>query len=184
MEDVRRLREEQEHRPFGPFYRYELIDGELVVTPAPSWTHQEAVRRIARMLEDYLAAHPAGHPYLAPAAVDLAADSSIEPDVFVVPLVEGRRPKRWEEARRLLLAVEVLSPSTARYDRGKKRALYLRRGVPEFWVVDLDARVVERWQAGDERPEIVTDELRWLPEGAAEPLVVDLPAFFAQVHDE
>ena len=184
MKDVLRLREERSTRESGPWLRYELIDGELVVTPAPSLRHQEAVRRIIRILEDYLAVHRVGHPYISPADVAMGPDSNVEPDVFVAPLVGGRRPKTWDELGPLLLVVEVLSPSTARYDRKGKRALYLRRGVPEYWIVDLDARVVERWQTGDERPAMLAEALRWQPAGATEPLVVDLPAFFAQVLDE
>ena len=62
-----------------------------------------------------------------------------------------------------LLAVEVLSPSTARADRTVKRRLYQRAGVPEYWIVDLEARLVERWRPADERPEVLTDTLTWRP---------------------
>ena len=77
--------------------------------------------------------------------------------------------------------MEVLSPSTARADRTVKRRLFQRTGVPEYWIVDLDARVVERWRPGDDRPEVLTDSLHWQPAAAAEPLRIDLPAFFMQV---
>ena len=46
-------------------------------------------------------------------------------------------------------------------DRGKKRRLYLEAGVEEYWIVDIDAKLIERWHAGDDRPEIVEDVLRW-----------------------
>ncbi len=55
----------------------------------------------------------------------------------------------------------VLSPSTAARDRGIKRRLYLEAGVEEYWIVDVDARMVERWRAGDVRPEIIDKELGW-----------------------
>lgn len=80
-----------------------------------------------------------------------------------------------------ILAVEVLSPSTARYDRALKRKLYQRVGVAEYWIVDLDARLVERWRPEDERPEIVTDRLIWVPAGAPEPLAVGLDEYFREV---
>ena len=59
------------------------------------------------------------------------------------------------------MAVEILSPSTASRDRGVKRRLYLQAGVEEYWIVDIDGRVVERWRSGDERPEIVERSLEW-----------------------
>ncbi len=79
--------------------------------------------------------------------------------------------------------VEVVSPATARYDRTIKRALYQRVGVMEYWIVDLDARLVERWRPEDTRPEIVTDSLTWHPAGTSEPMVLDLEAFFKEVHE-
>jgi Uma2 family endonuclease len=54
-----------------------------------------------------------------------------------------------------------------------------QRHVPEYWIVDLDARLVERWRPEDTRPEILTERLDWLPEGALEPFQLDLPAYFA-----
>jgi Uma2 family endonuclease len=98
-------------------------------------------------------------------------------------LVGGRRPRRWSDITRLLLAVEVLSPSTARADRTVKRRLFQRVGVPEYWIVDVEARLVERWRPGDARPEIVTDALAWQPEPAHAPLVIDLPTLFAAILD-
>jgi Uma2 family endonuclease len=56
--------------------------------------------------------------------------------------------------------------------------LYQRLGLPEYWIVDLDARVVERWRPTDERPEMLIEELRWQPDGAEDPLVTHLPAYF------
>ena len=79
---------------------------------------------------------------------------------FVVPIgPDGRRGANWTDIHALLLAVEILSPSTARADRQAKRRLHQRERVGEYWIVDLDARVVERWRPDDERPEIVTRTL-------------------------
>jgi Uma2 family endonuclease len=93
----------------------------------------------------------------------------------------GRRVGQWSEIRGLLLAVEVLSPSTARADRQVKRRLYQEERVGEYWIVDLDARVVERWQAGDDRPQIVAVTLTWRPDPSATPFELDLPRFFGEV---
>ncbi|HXO84958.1 MAG TPA: Uma2 family endonuclease, partial [Gemmatimonadales bacterium] len=104
-------------------------------------------------------------------------------DVFVVGLVAGRRPREWSDIERLLLAIEVLSPSTARADRTTKRRLYQRAGV-EYWIVDLEARLVERWRPGDERPEILTERIEWLPAPGVVPLIIDLGGFFRRVFDD
>ena len=76
--------------------------------------------------------------------------------------------------------VEVLSPSTARLDRRVKRQRYKREGVPEYWIVDLDGRLVERWRPVDDRPEILADRISWQPFKESDTLVIDLLAFFAR----
>jgi Uma2 family endonuclease len=165
--------------------RYEVIDGVLWVTPAPSFTHQRAVLGLAVRLHAYLREHPIAAPIIAPADVEFQEPHTmVEPDVFAVPLIEGRLPRNFLEAGRLLLAVEVLSPSSARADRDVKRRLYQRQGVPEYWIVDLDARLIERWRPADERPEILTDQIEWQPDPTHPPLAMELPAFFAEVWGE
>ena len=119
--------------------RYEVIDGELYASPAPTWEHQAAVQELLIQLRTYLAGTAIGHVVLSPADVEFRDDRMVEPDLFVVPLVDGRAPRDWQEAGRLLLAVEIVSPSTARADRLKKRTLYREERVDEYWVVDLDA---------------------------------------------
>ena len=83
-----------------------------------------------------------------------------------------------------LLAVEVLSPSTARSDRVVKRPLYREERVPEYWIVDLDSRTIERSTPDEPRPELLDERLDWSPEGATEHLTIDLPAYFARALDE
>lgn len=161
--------------------RYEVIDGELFVTPAPSWRHGDAVLALVRRLDPYLREHRLGHLKIAPQEVEFDPRNLVEPDLFVVPLVGGRRPLRWEDVRRLQLAIEILSPSTARADRLRKRALYQRERVPEYWIVDPDARVVERWRPDDERPEILDARLEWQPDPTASSLLIDLNGYFAEV---
>lgn len=165
--------------------RYEVVDGALLVTPAPSWTHQFAVGAFYRVLWQYASGNDVGEPIVSPADVELGPETLVQPDVFVVPVLEdGQRARDGSEVQgRLLLAVEVLSPSTARADRHLKRRLYQHAGVPEYWIVDLDARLVERWRPNDDRPEIVTEQLEWLPVPATDPLTIDLPALFAEVLD-
>ncbi|HEY7877937.1 MAG TPA: Uma2 family endonuclease [Gemmatimonadaceae bacterium] len=153
--------------------RYEVVDGELLVTPTQTWRHQDAAKQLFVCLHSYLDAHQVGDVWFAPADVEYGSATMVEPDLFVVPLVGGRRARRWEDVGRLLVAVEILSPSSARADRTVKRRLYQREGVPEYWIVDVDARLIERWRPEDERPEILADRLTWAPDGAAVPFTVD-----------
>jgi Uma2 family endonuclease len=161
--------------------RYEVIAGELFVTPAPSFDHQAAVYRLLLRLGPFVDAQRLGYALASPADIEFDEADLVQPDVFVTPRIEGRRPRRWSEVKALLVAVEVLSPSTARADRAVKRRLFQRVGVPEYWIVDVEARLVERWRPGDERPEIVTESLAWRPTAAAEPLVIDLPKLFSEI---
>jgi Uma2 family endonuclease len=163
--------------------RYEVIDGELFVTAAPSWRHQEAALAIYALLRDYLRRERVGHALIAPADVIFSPRRAVQPDVFVVPLFHGRRPERFEDVGHLLVAIEVLSPSTARADRVAKRTLFRDEGVDEYWIVDLDSRVVERSTPDEPRPELLTEELVWEPTGAVMPLSIDLTAYFAGVID-
>ena len=163
--------------------RYELVDGELLVTPSPNWSHQTAVGRILTLLNEYLKRQSVGRANLAPLDVLVAWVSLVHPDVLVGPVPHAKRLLAEMPARELLLAVEVLSPSSGRHDRVKKRPHY-QRHVPEYWIVDLDARIIERWRPGDDRPEILADVLEWAPAGSTEPLRLDLAPFFAEVFDE
>ena len=162
--------------------RYEVIDGELFVTPAPSWTHQRAVSELYLLIMPYLREHGLGNAIIAPADVVFGPRNAVEPDLFVVPLVAGSVPRTWEEVGRLLLAVEVLSPSTRRTDRGEKRDLYKRKAVPRYWIIDTDARTVERWLPDDSAPETFASTLEWQPDATVPPLVIDLPTYFDRVH--
>jgi Uma2 family endonuclease len=113
----------------------------------------------------------------------LSPKRGVQPDLFVVPLVAGRAPKHFDDVKRLLLAVEVLSPSTARADRVVKRMLYRDEQVAEYWVVDLDARTIERSTRPDARPEILARGIEWLPTGASIPLATHLETYFATLPD-
>ena len=138
---------------------------------------------VIRIIAAYLEREPYADVLLAPADVSFSRTRIVQPDVFVVPLVDGRRPRKFEDVGRLLLAVEILSPSTARADRVAKRVLFHDEGVREYWVVDLDARAFERSTPADARVDIIVDRLEWTVDGASAPLVVDVPEYFARVLD-
>ena len=164
--------------------RYEVVDGELLVTPAPSWLHQGAVGELYVLLREYARQHGL-HCVMAPADVAFSRTDVVEPDVFVTPRrIDGALPRDFDDVRHLVLAVEVLSPSSIRADRHVKRRLYQRERVDEYWVVDASHRVVERWRPETEVPDVLAESLAWAPAAGAEPLVIDLAAYFRRVHGE
>ena len=160
--------------------RHEVVDGEHLVSPSPRLLHQRAVFLIEVPLWNYVTAHGLGECFHSPADVELDPHTLLQPDVFVTA---RRRAKNWTEILPLRLAIEVLSPSTARADRIVKRRRFQRAAI-EYWIVDLDARLVQRWLAGDKRPEVAAERLEWQPESALPPLVFDLVPFFREVHAE
>jgi len=178
-ERVRELIDEERHWP-----RYEVIDGELLVTPAPSPVHQRAVALLFALLHPYVERTRIGHTFTSPADIELSPKTMVQPDVFVVPPFAGPTPRSWKEVERLLLAAEVISPSSAWSDRTKKRPLFQRYTVPEYWIVDVDSRIVERWRPGDDRPEVLRTAVTWQPSDEHEPLEIDLAAYFAEVTGE
>lgn len=157
--------------------RYEVIHGALIVTPSPRPRHERVRVRLVMLLESYLRA--VGRPdclFGAPCDISWDADTLVQPDLLVVPTEEITND--WRSYRTLLLAIEILSPSTARYDRVVKRRLYQEYRVASYWVIDHEAGVVEVWHPGDERPEIVTDVLRWRVQPDAPELAIDLASLF------
>lgn len=157
--------------------RYETVYGELLVTPAPRAWHQEVLARLVWALRTYLIEQGGGHVFSSPADISWGPDTLVQPDAFVVP-VEDARTMDWTRMRRLLLAVEVLSPSSRRADRFAKRRLYQEKGVPTYWVVEPDAGYVEVWSPDQRFPVIEEHRLVWRPEGARDALVLDLQDLF------
>ena len=166
----------------SPGDRWEYVDGEVLVTPAPHWVHQRAVTRLYVVLQPYVEASGIGELFAVSPDVRLDARVVLQPDLIIVP--PGHLRKRSDYVNRLVLAVEVLSPGSAHHDRVKKRPAYQRNRVSEYWIVDERSRTVERWRPDDERPEILAERLEWQPEGAYAPLVIDLSAYFAGVIPE
>ena len=165
--------------------RYELLDGELLVSPSPNVPHQVAVAALSYRISAYVEEHGLGLlPLFSPADLDFRAGQLLQPDLFVVSLETGRRVIEWSDFGIPLLVVEVPSPSTAFQDRNRKRVRYQKSGVGEYWIVDTDARLIERWKPDDDRPEILTDRIEWQPDRNRPPLVIDLPPFFREVWRE
>ena len=160
--------------------RYEIIDGQLFVTPAPSNPHQYIVGELYARLLSYLRGSGVGYPVMSPSDVSRAdrKRNRVQPDVFVVRVTNGKRPAGLFDLADLLLAVEVVSPGNPRYDYQTKRQLYLDAGIPEYWIVSHEARTVARWRTADDPGEILSQRLEWHPAGMPAPFELDLPQFF------
>ena len=173
VEDVRALPDDRN--------RYETIAGELFVTPCPSLRHQAVLARLHLTIGPYVEQHQLGQLLFAPFDVVYGPMTLVEPDLL---FVSSRRRQVLTE-REVIgapdLVVEVLSPSTARTDRGRKRALYQETGVREYWIVYAEQNLVEIWRPGAKVAEVCTDVVQWRPDPAIDPLTIDLAAIFKPV---
>ena len=158
--------------------RYELVHGELLVSPSPRWVHQRIVKRLMFAIDPFCVAHGCGELVLSPADISWGSDTLVQPDLFVVTPREADG-REWSEIRTLDLVVEVLSPSTAKQDRFQKRKLYQLQGVHTLWLVDIDAKQVEVWTPDASFPKVETERVSWTPPGAGATLVIELAALFA-----
>jgi Uma2 family endonuclease len=151
--------------------RYEFVGGRLLVTPAPAPRHQLAIGWLFERLAPYTRAHGVGKTILSPADIEVNPGELNQPDVFVVS--SPARFASWHQVESLALVIEVVSPGSARHDRGDKRRAYSSAGV-EYWLVDLDAQRVERWHPKAHAAEVCSHTLTWRPSIAAEPLELSL----------
>lgn len=160
--------------------RYEVVFGELLVTPSPRPWHEIVQLRLLTALHRYLDDHHIGVVLGSRGDISWGPDVLVSPDVFVVSL-EQARTLDWSQMRELLLIAEVLSPSSARYDRFVKRRRYQEAGVPVYWIVDGDERRVEVWTPTDTFPVFETERLGWWPAGTSRPFVMELAELFRAV---
>ena len=123
--------------------RYELLDGELIMVPAPNTKHQDVQFRLALQLGNWIIKRGLGRAFNPPYDVVLSEHDTVQPD-FV--FISREREHLLSGGKNLQgapdLAVEILSPSSAEQDRGKKRALYGQHGVTEYWLVDPIAQTI------------------------------------------
>jgi Uma2 family endonuclease len=151
--------------------KYELIRGELFVTPPPTDNHETISARLTRLLDPYVAAHGLGFVYH-PRAVLRREGSEVEPDLMVRQAQSDAKAD-WDKAPLPVLIVEILSDSTRRRDRRHKRDFYMDAGVAEYWIVDPEGRTITSVARG--RDDVVaTDRIAWSPPGAVVALMVEV----------
>jgi Uma2 family endonuclease len=173
VEDVRAIPDDRN--------RYETIAGDLFVTPAPSARHQVVLGRLFLAVGSYVERHRLGLACFAPLDVVYGPMTLVEPDLLFVSSKRREVLTEREVIGAPDLVVEVLSPSTARTDRVRKRALYQETGVREYWIVDAEQNRVEIWRPGAKEAEVHIDVVHWTPDPSIEPLAIDLPAIFKPV---
>ena len=130
--------------------RYQLLDGEMILAPSPTTKHQRILLKLLRSLSAILVDRDLGLIWSAPLDVVLSDYDVAQPDIL---FVSNERADIITEANiqgAPDLVVEVLSPSTAGYDRGYKQVLYGRHGVREYWIVDPDAETVDILVEGED----------------------------------
>jgi Uma2 family endonuclease len=148
-----------EKLPEGPPY-YELIEGNLIMSPSPNFYHQQILLRLSRWIGNYLEQNSIGILAVAPSDVVVDGINVLQPDLYFVS--NSRRSVIVESGAKGApdLAVEILSPSNALRDRNEKRSIYARAGVKEMWIVDPEAHVIEAHQLTqglDSAPAIVRE---------------------------
>ena len=158
--------------------KYELIDGEIVVSAAPAINHQRLVFRLARWLADIADANEGDEAFVSPVAVSLNPANTLEPDV----VYRKRESASVVEARRIHgvpeLVIEVISPGSTSRDQVRKRAIYEAAGVPEYWIVDPARKTVLALRLRDGRYEALTPDGSRLASDILPAFTVDLTALF------
>ncbi|MQA89404.1 MAG: Uma2 family endonuclease [Gemmatimonas sp.] len=160
--------------------RYEVIAGELYVSPSPLTRHQLVSQRLNRQLDEFVEQHDLGWVLGAPVDVLFAEGNYMVPDlIFVRRERVGIISDRGIEAAPDLI-IEIASPSSARIDRGPKLQQYMRFGVPLYWVVDPDAGHVEVHEllGSQAEPLIEAETLTWTPVPSGPTLTIEVPPLF------
>lgn len=130
--------------------RYEVLEGELRMVPAPGRAHQRVITRLGTIIDAYVEEHRLGYCFHAPFDVVLADDTVVQPDfTFVLEEHIEQRDDGHGVTGPPDLVIEVLSPSSARLDRTRKRSIYAKAKVPWLVLVDPNERTVEVFRLQD-----------------------------------
>ena len=129
--------------------RYQLLDGDLILAPSSTTRHQKISGRMYLALEQFTTSRELGQVFYAPTDVVFANEDVAQPDLLFVSNARAGIVTSASIQGAPDLVVEILSPGTARYDRGYKLTLYGRHGVREYWLVDPEAESVEVLTLGE-----------------------------------
>lgn len=149
----RQFRRWVDGRPRGDCNHYELLRGQIVMSPPAGWTHARLEVRLARRLEEHVVGEGLGLVFGSSLGFDLPSGDTVQPDASFLTTERFRQhpPLRANQFLRAApnLAVEILSPATEGHDRGEKKSIYERNGVDEYWIVDPRARAVTVFSHSD-----------------------------------
>lgn len=160
--------------------RYEIIGGELIVSPSPQWNHQRCAYLLTRLIGDYVDSRQLGQVFFAPNDVRLSPHDIVEPDLIYIradrlDIYRGRKAVQGEPD----MVVEIISPSSRKTDLGRKFDLYAASGIPEYWLVDPVTRRFQLFVLRDDGYVSVAEVDGRLHSEAIPGLVVDPAALFA-----
>jgi Uma2 family endonuclease len=136
-------------------YRYEVIDGDLYLTPVPAWGHQRGLMKLALWVGNWVYGHGLGEMVPAPVGVVLDKENGVQPDLIYISRERAHIISERGVEGPPDLVVEVLSPSTSARDRGIKMRRYAAAGVPHYWLLDALAPAVEAYRLGQQGYELV-----------------------------
>lgn len=134
--------------------RYELLDGELILAPAPRTTHQRTLLELALNVGRHVKDHDLGEVFTAPTDVYLTDTDIAQPDLLFISRDRAGVITELNIQGAPDLVVEVLSPSTAERDRGYKRALYAQHGVKEYWMAGVESATITVLLLGEDGFEV------------------------------
>ena len=135
--------QDYQNLPESETKRYELLEGELVMVPAPTWFHQSLSRVLFKLLDRFVDQHKLGEVRYAPLDVVLSEHDVVQPDLIYLSQEHLSLVREGAVQGAPDLVVEVLSPATAGRDRTVKRTLYARSGVSEYWLVYPERQAIE-----------------------------------------
>jgi Uma2 family endonuclease len=129
--------------------RYELIGGKLVLVPAPKTIHQRIIGRLYAYIFDYVSKNDLGDLLIAPTDVVLTEKDKPQPDILFVSKERLNIITEANVQGAPDLVIEILSPSTSKWDKVEKSRLYYKHGVKEYWIVDPESKVIEIFVPGE-----------------------------------
>lgn len=125
--------------------RYEIIGGELIMTPSPITIHQRVAKKLLVLIDDYVEKNELGEVFIAPFDVVLSMTDVVEPDLFFVSSQRSEIITKKNVVAAPDLVIEILSKSTEAIDRNLKKDLYQKNGIKEYWIVDPEEVLIEQY---------------------------------------